>query len=624
MEQRDWGSWLAGLDWKPISEDEYKALPEDERLRRIRHSTSHVMASAIARLHPGTEFATGPATEQGFFYDTRPADGAATLTNEDIEPVQKVMDEISSGDHPFETTVVPKSDAIEYFRHTGQNCKLEIMERIEDEVVSLYRHAEFVDLCAGPHVPNTKYCRHAKLLNLSGAHWRGEDHPSLTRVSGTAWPDRKALQKHLRFLEEVKKRDHRVLGPQLDLFSFHPWAAAAMWHPKGLIVRNELMKLWRDSTAPHDYVEILNPLLYRKELFVTSGHWEHFREDMYIFNDDQGEPYLMLKPMNCPDTMLYFRSQVRSYRDLPMRVSEGQILHRNEVTGALHGLMRTRSFVQDDAHIFLTAEQVEEEVRILMGMLEQVYTAFGLDYSICLSTRPEEFMGEVETWNEAEAALKQTLDAAGVEYTINEGDGAFYGPKIDVNIRDSLGRQWQCGTIQLDFQLPQRFELKFAAADGSLQTPIVIHRAIVGSFERFAGVVLEHLNGALPTWVAPVQVAVLPVSDPFLDYANEVVARLKAEDIRVELEHDQSINYRIRSAEKRKVPYMLVLGEREAEAGTATVRRHKIKEQRVLSVDELVDELKAKIRTREFDVKLTPIAAPIDTSLGGSTEDEAY
>jgi threonyl-tRNA synthetase len=624
MEDRDWGSWLAGLDWKPISEEEYKALSPEEQLLRIRHSSSHVMASAIARLHPGTEFATGPATEQGFFYDTKPADGAAALTNDDLEPIQEMMDSIAKESLPFETTVVPKSEALEYFSATKQNFKPQIMERIEDEVVSLYRHAEFVDLCAGPHVPNTGYCRSSKLLNLSASHWRQEDHPSMTRVSGTAWPDRKSLQKYMRFLEEVKKRDHRVLGPQLDLFSFHPWAAAAMWHPKGLVIRDELMKLWRDSTAPYDYVEILNPLLYRKELFETSGHWEHFREDMYIFNDDQGEPYLMLKPMNCPDTMLYFRSQTRSYRDLPMRVSEGQILHRNEVTGALHGLMRTRSFVQDDAHIFLSSEQVPEEVRILLKMLDEVYEAFGLEYSVCLSTRPEEFMGEIETWDKAEHALKEALESAGVDYTVNEGDGAFYGPKIDVNIRDSLGRQWQCGTVQLDFQLPQRFELKYSAADGSLQQPIVIHRAIVGSFERFAGVVIEHLNGAMPTWCAPVQVVVLPVSDQYLDYANEVVAGLKQHGIRVELAHDQSINYRIRNSEKRKIPYMLVVGEREAEAKTATVRRHKLKEQRTLQIDELIAELEAKIRTREFDVKLTPIAVQVDTSGGGTTEGEAY
>jgi threonyl-tRNA synthetase len=494
-----------------------------------------------------------------------------------------------------------------------------------DQTVTFYRNGDFVDLCAGPHVPDTGFCHHVKLLAASPAHWRGEQNPSLQRVSGTAWDSRDALKNYLSFVEEAKARDHRVLGSTLDLFSFHPWAASALWHPKGLIIRNELGRFWRELQPEYGYVEILNPVLYKPDLFHTSGHWEHYHEDMFIVRDEAGDPDFVLKPMNCPDTMLYYRTQAHSYRELPLRVAESQVLHRNEVTGALHGLMRTRSFVQDDAHIFLAPEQVQDEIRQLLELVERFYSVFGLEYSMKLSTRPEKFMGAIEQWNAAEAALKASLDAAGREYTIDEGDGAFYGPKIDISIQDSLGRRWQCGTIQLDFQLPQRFELEYTAQDGTRQTPIVVHRAIFGSIERFIGVIVEHFAGAFPVWLSPVQAVVLPISDEkHLDYANDVTARLRKAGARVEMVQYESLNYRIRQAEKQKVPYILVVGEREQEQGTAAVRRHKVKEQRVLPVADVVLEIMDKVRARELDVHVAKIAAKFVEPSAATTEENPY
>ncbi len=611
---------LEGLSWKPVAAEEFESLAADEKLKRVRHSASHVMATAVTRLFPGTQFATGPATSQGFFYDVRPP---GQLAADDLERIESAMAEIAEQKQPFEVAAIPKPDAIELFRQWEQPYKLDLLNRIPDAAVTLYRNGDFVDLCAGPHVPDTGYCRHVKLLNVSAAHWQREDQPSLTRLSGTAWRDPKSLRKYLVFLEEVKARDHRVLGPQLDLFSFHPWAAAALWHPRGLVVRDQLFALWRDFIC-QDYIEILNPLLYRKELFETSGHWEHFRDDMFVLNDEAGNPSFVLKPMNCPDTMLFFRSKTRSYRELPLRVAEGQILHRNEPNGAIHGIMRTRNFVQDDAHIFLGPEHIQSEVLALMEMLGRLYAVFGVEYDVALSTRPESFMGEPRLWDEAESALREALDETGVAYRVDEGEGAFYGPKIDVAIRDSLGRRWQCGTVQLDFNLPMKFDLKYSAADGSLQRPIVIHRAIFGSFERFIGVLIEHFGGAFPTWLAPEQVVVFPVGESHLDYAGEVFKELKAAGIRASVDADNSINYRVRAAEARKVPYMLVVGDREQSGGTVSVRRHKVKQQRVMSRTELAEEVLQHIRERTLDVVATPVSFRDESSEAASTESSLY
>lgn len=619
---KDWDSWLQGHDWRPVDADEFKALPADEKLRRIRHSSAHVMATALRHVRPEARFAIGPATEHGFFYDVRLD---APLTPEEIEQVQEGMQRVAKEKQRFEVAVVPHAGAVEYFAEKGEQYKLDILEKLADQTVTFYRNGDFVDLCAGPHVPDTGFCQHVKLLASSPAHWRGEQNPSLQRVTGTAWESREALKNYLAFVQEAKARDHRVLGATLDLFSFHPWAASALWHPKGLVIRNELGRFWRDLMPEYGYVEILNPILYKPELFQTSGHWDHYQDDMFIVRDAAGEPDFVMKPMNCPDTMLYFKGQSHSYRDLPLRVAESQVLHRNEVTGALHGLMRTRSFVQDDAHIFLAPEQVQNEIRELLALVDRFYSVFGLQYSMKLSTRPEKFMGEIAQWDAAEAALKAAMDGSGREYWIDEGDGAFYGPKIDISIQDSLGRKWQCGTIQLDFQLPQRFELEYTAQDGTRQAPIVIHRAVFGSIERFVGVIVEHFAGAFPTWLSPVQAVVLPISDEkHLDYAHEVTARLRKAGIRTQTQQYESLNYRIRQAEKQKVPYILVVGDREMEEGTAAVRRHKVKEQRVLSVDGVVAELADKLRTRELDVHVATMAAKFNESAAATTEDRAY
>jgi threonyl-tRNA synthetase len=636
-------NWLNTLVWTPVAPDDFKNLPKDEQLKRIRHSTAHVLASALAEkydmAHGGISFAIGPATPQGFFYDIKTRE---TLREEDLADIQERMAKIAGKSQTFEVAEVPKNEAIQYFGTIHQIHKLEILERILGDTVTLYRHGHFVDLCAGPHVPHTGLCRNHKLLSLAGAHWHGEDTPSLTRVTGTAWATDKDLAKYLEFLEDSKARDHRVLGPQLGLFNFHPWAASAMWHPDGVTLRKTLMGFWQHQIS-EDYQEILNPLIYRKELFETSGHWAHFQQNMFVFHEPadtskahdhgpgcqhghdvpEGVSYA-LKPMNCPDTMLFFKSQIRSYRELPLRIAEGQILHRNEATGAMHGLMRTRNFVQDDAHLFVTSEQVEAEISTLLEMIDRTYALFDLNYKVNLSTRPENYMGELATWDKAEAALKAALEKAGKPFGIDEGEGAFYGPKIDVTVMDNLGRQWQCGTVQLDFQLPERFDLHYVAQDGSQQRPIVIHRAVFGSFERFLGILIEHLGGAFPTWLSPVQARVLPISEKHVDYANTVVKRLKAEGFRVRLSDEDSLNYRIRNAETAKTPYILVVGDREAEAGTVAVRTYSDGNKGTKSLDDLVSELQDKCRSHAFDVKVKSYASLFIQDDSVSTEHEAY
>ena len=637
-------AWLETLSWEPVSSSDFKQLTKDEQLTRIRHSTAHVLASALADKYDmhqgGISFAIGPATPQGFFYDVKTKQ---TIREDDLEDIQARMNKIAGQSQTFEVATVPKADAIKHFELIHQTHKLEILNRIPSDSVTLYRHGQFVDLCAGPHVPHTGLCRSNKLLGLAAAHWHGEDVPTLTRITGTSWANDKDLKKYLEFLEDSKARDHRVLGPQLGLFNFHPWAASAMWHPDGVTLRKNLMNFWQQQIGD-DYQEILNPLIYRKELFETSGHWDHFQDNMFVFHDgdksndsehvhdanchhdetkDDGLTYA-LKPMNCPDTMLFFKSQIRSYRELPLRVAEGQILHRNEATGAMHGLMRTRNFVQDDAHLFVSTEHVEAEISTLLDMIDQTYALFDLNYRVNLSTRPDDYMGDLETWDKAEAALKVALEKTGREFGIDEGEGAFYGPKIDVTVMDSLGRQWQCGTVQLDFQLPERFDLHYVAQDGSQKRPIVIHRAIFGSFERFIGIIIEHLGGAFPTWLSPVQARVLPISEKQSEYAKTVVKRLKSEGFRVRLFEDDSLNYRIRQAETAKTPYILVVGDRETDAGTVAVRTYSEGKKGTPLLDELVAELHDKCRQNAFDVKVKSYASLFIKDDSVSTEDAEY
>lgn len=616
----NWDTWLAELSWTPVPEADFESLPREEKLRRIRHSSAHVMASAIQALHPDAVFATGPATGHGFFYDIRTT---KPITQDELAKIQEQIEKITSRKTPFERTEVDREKAIEYFKAKGQDLKVEIIGKIKSPTVSLYRHYQFVDLCAGPHVPTTRFCRYSKVLSHAAAHWKKDEKiPSLTRVYGTAWTSTEELKEYDLLLEETKTRDHRVLGPKLELFSFHEWAASAFWHPHGLFVRQTLMSLWRDTIYNKGYIEIQNPVLYRKELFETSGHWQHYQDDMFIIRDKEGEPQFALKPMNCPDTMLYFKTKTRSYRDLPLRIAEGQLLHRNEAAGAVHGLMRTRNFTQDDAHLFVAPEHIQGEVHMLLEMVASTYKLFDIQYTFKLSTRPKEFLGTIETWDQAETALKNALDAAKVNYTINEGDGAFYGPKIDITINDSLGRQWQCATIQLDMQLPERFDLSYSAQDGSLKRPIVIHRAVFGSFERFIAILIEHLGGAFPTWLAPVQIAVLPIAERHLEYANSVVEKLKTAGLRVSLESDGSINYRIRNSETLKVPFMLVMGDKEAQAGTVAVRSYSTKAQSVVPLDDFIKDVQERVRSRTLDVQIRKFNALFAETK--STENEDY
>lgn len=610
---------LKSAKWEPVDAEAFAKLAPADQLQRIQHSSAHVLASATLRLFPDAEFAWGPATGTGFFYDMvlkQP------LGEADLPRIQAEMDKIAEEDAPFMVTHVKKEVALDCFRDQG--TKLDILERIPDAEVSLYKNGSFIDLCAGPHVPHTGLCKHTKLLTLAAAHWRDERDPRLTRVTGTAWSNAKDLRNYLRFLEESKRRDHRVLGPQLGLFTFHPWAASALWHPKGLVFRKGLIDFWAELMQEYDYIEILNPQLYHKELFQTSGHWEHFQQDMFVFRDEQGEPEWVLKPMNCPDTMLYYRTETRSYRDLPMRVAEGQVLHRNERSGTIHGIMRTRNFVQDDAHIFLAPSQIADEIAGQLGLLDRVYGKFGLSYSLALSTRPEGFLGEIELWNEAEAALKAALERHGEPFALQPGEGSFYGPKIDVSVEDSLGRAWQCGTIQLDFQLPLRFELSYTDSSGNLQRPVVVHRAIFGSLERFVGVLVEHFAGAFPTWISPVQVSVLPVSDKHLEHCEMLCKSLRTNRIRYVLSSDGSINKRIRDSESKKIPHMLVVGDKEVESGTVTARRHRSKEQQVRKVDEFVASLKQAIDQRQLDVDIAVTETPLKSISRGKAKEDEY
>lgn len=602
MSPEDQAALINSLSWEPVSIEAFKALSKEEQLFRIRHSAAHIMAEAIARVRPDTSFATGPATGNGFFYDVVTSD---PLTNDDLPLIQAEIDSIAESKVPFEVATISQEQARVFFNSRGQRHKLEIIDKIGASELTLYRHGAFIDLCAGPHVPLSSICKHTKVLSLSAAHWRGEAVPSLTRVTGTAWSKEADLARYLEFLEESKKRDHRVLGPQLDFFSFHPWAGGALWHPKGVQLRQCLMSFWRDTIYNKGYQEILNPLLYKKDLFETSGHWDHYQENMFIFRDEDQEPSFVLKPMNCPDTMLFYKTRLRSYKELPLRIAEGQILHRNEATGAIHGIMRTRNFIQDDAHVFLAPEHVESEIIQLLGMIEQLYGMFGMTYVISLSTRPENYMGEREVWDKAEAALQAALEASGRPFKIDAGEGAFYGPKIDVHIQDSLGRQWQCGTVQLDFQLPERFELTYVAQDGSYQRPIVVHRAVFGSFDRFIGILIEHLGGAFPTWLAPTQVVVIPISERHAEYAQALVEDYAEAGIRAELDNaNETVNNRIRIAETHKIPYSVVVGDREVEEGTVSVRKYSEGQKGTMSKSDFKAHLLDLIKAKTFDVQV--------------------
>ena len=556
-----------------MSEQAATGLSGAEQLWRIRHSASHVLAQAVLEVFPDAKLAIGPPIANGFYYDF---DLPRALTPEDLTDLEQRMARIVKGNHEFTTWTKPVDEAIAYFEQQNQPYKVELIRDLAakgETEVRFYQQDSFVDLCAGPHVPRTGNCKAFKLQKVAGAYWRGDStRPMLQRVYGTAWKNKTDLANYMTMLEEARKRDHRKLGKELDLFSFHKESPGAMfWHPRGWTVYQQMRQLWREEHEAAGYVEICNPVIYHKSLYETSGHWEHYQENMFKL-ESEGETFCV-KPMNCPDTMLFYKTRKHSYRELPLRVSEGQILHRNELSGTLNGAFRVRQFAQDDAHIFVTEQQIESEITSVIRMVDRFYSLFDLTFRVSLSTRPEDFMGEPEAWDQAEDALRRAIEANGLPYRIKEGDGAFYGPKIDFEVLDSLGRRWQCATIQLDFQLPRRFELTYTDRNNEEQTPIVIHRAILGSFERFLGIVIEHVAGAFPTWLAPVQVVFLPVKDQCIDACWDAARALRSAGIRADVDdRSERLGYKIREAELQKTPWMVVVGDKEVESGTFSLR----------------------------------------------------
>ena len=569
---------------------------EDERyLSTLRHSCSHVLAQAIKRLYPEAKLAIGPSIADGFYYDI---DFAEPISESDFEKIETEMRKIIKENEKIEYFSLPREEAIKLMQEKDEPYKVELIEDLpEGELISFFRQGEFTDLCAGPHLQYTKQVGKAfKLQNIAGAYWRGsEKNKMLTRIYGTAFDTKEDLENYLQMMEEAKKRDHRKIGKELKLFMFNEAGPGfPFFLPNGMTVKNTLIDYWRELHHKAGYVEVSTPIILNRKLWETSGHWDHYKENMYTTVIDD-EDYAV-KPMNCPGGVLIYQSEPRSYRDLPLRVGELGIVHRHEKSGQLHGLFRVRCFTQDDAHIFMTPDQITDEILGVIKLIDQVYSLFGFKYFVELSTRPEDSMGSDEDWEMAENGLKAALDKAGIDYKINEGDGAFYGPKIDFHLIDAIGREWQCGTIQLDFQLPQRFELEYMGADGEKHRPIMIHRVLYGSIERFIGILTEHYAGAFPTWVAPVQVKILPVSDKFLDYAKEVAEKLDNEHIRVEVDtRSEKLGWKIREAQKEKAPYMLVVGEKDMNDKTVSVRSRKQGDEGAVTLCEFMDRIKKEI-----------------------------
>ena len=537
----------------------------------FRHTTSHIMAQAIKRLYPDTKLAIGPSIEDGFYYDI---DRETPLVAEDLEKIEAEMKKIVKEDLPIKQYTMPRAEAIAYFKEKDEPYKVELIEDLpEDSVISFYSQGEFTDLCAGPHLMSTKPVKAFKLTSLAGAYWRGsEKNKMLQRVYGTSYPKKAELEEYLHMMEEAKKRDHRKLGKELGLFMMREEGPGfPFFLPKGMELKNQLLDYWREIHKKAGYVEISTPIMLSRHLWETSGHWDHYKDNMYTTVIDDED--FAIKPMNCPGGILVYESEPRAYRDLPLRMGELGLVHRHEKSGQLHGLMRVRCFTQDDAHIFMTPEQVRDEIKGVVKLINEVYSLFGFKYHVELSTRPEDSMGSDEDWDMATEALRGALDDLGLPYVVNEGDGAFYGPKIDFHLEDSIGRTWQCGTIQLDFQLPLRFNLEYTGADGEKHRPIMIHRVIFGSIERFIGILIEHFAGAFPTWLAPVQVKVLPISDKYMDYAQKVLDELNNSGVRAEIDtRAEKIGYKIREAQMKKIPYMLVVGAKEEEDGLVSVR----------------------------------------------------
>jgi len=569
-----------------------------DELRAIRHTASHVLAQAVKRLYPETKLAIGPAIDDGFYYDF---DREGGFTPDDLEKLEAEMKKIVKENLALKPFVLPRDEAIKFMQEKGEPYKVELIEDLpEGETISFYQQGDFVDLCAGPHILYTKGIKAFKLTSIAGAYWRGsEKNKMLTRIYGTAFAKKEDLESYLTMMEEAKKRDHRKLGKELGLFMFaEEGPGFPFFLPKGMTLKNTLIDYWREIHLREGYQEVSTPVILSRKLWETSGHWDHYKENMYTTVIDD-EDYA-IKPMNCPGGMLVYKSQSRSYRDLPLRIGELGLVHRHEKSGQLHGLMRVRCFTQDDAHIFMTQDQITDEIKGVTRLINEVYSQFGFDYFVELSTRPEDSMGSDEDWEMATNGLRNALDEMGLKYIVNEGDGAFYGPKIDFHLRDSIGRTWQCGTIQLDFQLPQRFEAEYVAEDGTKKRPIMIHRVCFGSIERFIGILIEHFAGKFPVWLAPVQVKVIPVSEKSMEYAQGVYDQLKAAGIRTELDRkDEKVGYKIRQAQVEKVPFMLVLGEKEAAEGKITVRSRDKGDLGVADLSTFIADVKKMIETRE-------------------------
>lgn len=584
------------------SDCEFEVLTFDEEdgKKAFNHTASHVMAQAVKRLYPDTKLTIGPAIENGFYYDF---DVETPFGPEDLEKIEKEMKKIIKENYPIEKFELPVDEAIKLMQDKGEPYKIELINEHagKGEAISFYKQGEFTELCAGPHIPEMKVIKAFKLTNCTGAYWRGDaKNKMLCRVYGIAFPKASMLEDYLQMLEETKKRDHRKIGKELELFTImEEGPGFPFFLPKGMDLKNALIDYWREVHKKAGYLEIQTPMILNRALWERSGHWDHYKDNMYTTVIDD-EDYA-IKPMNCPGGILVYKTKMHSYKDLPLRMGELGLVHRHELSGALHGLMRVRCFTQDDAHIFMTREQIKDEIKGVVQLIDSVYSTFGFEYHIELSTQPEDSMGAKEDWDIATEALRNAITELGYDYEVNEGDGAFYGPKLDFHLTDCLGRTWQCGTIQLDFQLPERFELEYIGADGEKHRPIMIHRVVFGSIERFIGILTEHFAGAFPTWLAPVQVKFLPIADRHADYAREIMEKLEAKGIRCELDdRSEKTGFKIRAAQMEKVPYMIIVGDKDVEAGTVSVRSRKNGDEGATTVDEFVARIEKEIAEKSL------------------------
>ena len=579
------------------SEVAFLTFEEDGGKHTLRHTASHILAQAVKRLWPEAKLAIGPAIDKGFYYDI---DMEHTLTPEDLGKIEKEMSRIVKENLPITKSVMPRQEAIEFFKSKNEDYKVELIEDLpEDAVISCYAQGDFIDLCAGPHVASTGKVKAFKLQSIAGAYWRGDEkNKMLQRIYGTAFEKKEELDAYLHLLEEAAKRDHRKLGKELGLFVIKEEGPGfPFFLPKGMALRNELENFWREVHHDFDYEEIRTPIILSKHLWETSGHWDHYRENMYTTIIDDEE--YAIKPMNCPGGILVYQNEMHSYRDFPLRYAELGLVHRHELSGALHGLFRVRAFTQDDAHVFMLPDQMQTELMKVIELFDRIYSQFGLKYHVELSTKPDNAMGDDAIWEAATEALRNAIEAKGIPYVINPGDGAFYGPKLDYHIEDSLGRTWQCGTIQLDMNLPERFQIEYVGEDGQKHRPIMIHRACFGSMERFIGILTEHYAGAFPTWMAPVQVKILPISEKHVEYAKELAKQMHRDYVRVEVDdRSEKIGYKIRQAQMAKVPYMLVVGDKEVEEGTVNVRKHGGDELGSVPFEEFFNSIKIEIKER--------------------------